>query len=134
MTAEPPDTKCVERLYHIRSVIILKNLPGLFTDAKRRLWNLQFDQKRNLAAHQDSTSVKSGIVSFVFCNRQLCNFFKGSDSMVSGRPQIRDRSSSWNTTSFPSLVRWTSSSIPYPWEIAARKEGMEFSGIPFSIQ
>ena len=53
--------------------------------------------------------------------------------MVSGRPQIRDRSSSWNTTSFSSLVRWTSSSIPYPWEIAARKEGMEFSGIPFSM-
>ena len=48
---------------------------------------------------RDSTSVKSGIVSFVFCNRQLCNSFKGSDSMVSGRPQIRDRSSSWNTTS-----------------------------------
>lgn len=70
---------------------------------------------------RDSTSVKSGIVSFVFCNRQLCNSFKGSDSMVSGRPQIRDRSSSWNTTSFSSLVRWTSSSIPYPWEIAARK-------------
>ena len=94
MAAEPPDAKCVKGLHHIRTVIVFQGFPCLFADTERRFRNLKFDQKRHLPVYQRKYLRKRGMVSVVSCNRQRCSSFDGSTSTASGRPQIRDRSSS----------------------------------------
>ena len=127
--SEPADSDGVEGLNQARALVMAEAAHSLTANVHRGIRNFKLNQQGDPSLYEGKHFVKRG-------NRLGSTAKAAGFHLLIGQIFYRVRAAAEpvQPTSRPSLVRWRSISIPYPFPSAALKAAMEFSGIPFSMQ